>query len=167
MHASMTSTRSKVKVKVMELVKLRKSHFSRSISYAIFAWSSKVTVDSDSMGPVLQLVWARLWNFLLEKLSWEFRLRRMYVLCMLRWPWPDPRSTSRSLTLTFWSSENLRTGRGYNIVIVIAGRPQQAVHAGGNDCQPSCGAFLFNNSVKIQLILIIFGGTQNSEKKLT
>jgi len=26
---------------------------------------------------------------------------------------------------------------------VIAGRPQQAVHAGGNDRQPACGAFLF------------------------
>jgi len=35
MHTSMTSTRSKVKV--MELVKLRKSHFSRSISSAVLA----------------------------------------------------------------------------------------------------------------------------------
>jgi len=26
-------------------------------------------------------------------------------------------------------------------VIVIAGRPQQAVHAGGNDRQPACRAF--------------------------
>jgi len=41
-RASMTSTRSKVKV--MELVKLRKLRFSRYIS-AIFAWSSKLMVD--------------------------------------------------------------------------------------------------------------------------
>ena len=40
----------------MELVKLQKSHFSRSVSSAVFAWSLKVTVDSDSMGPVLQLL---------------------------------------------------------------------------------------------------------------
>ena len=29
-------------------------------------------------------------------------------------------------------------------MIVIAGRPQQAVHAGGDDRQPPCGAFLFS-----------------------
>ena len=35
-----------------------------------------------------------------------------------------------------------RTGRGYNLVIVIAGRLQQAVHAGGSDDrQPPCRAF--------------------------
>jgi len=28
------------------------------------------------------------------------------------------------------------------IVIVIAGRPQEAMHAGGDDRQPPCGAFL-------------------------
>jgi len=28
-------------------------------------------------------------------------------------------------------------------VIVIAGRPQQAVHAGGDDRQPPCWSFLF------------------------
>jgi len=26
---------------------------------------------------------------------------------------------------------------------VIAGRPQEAVHAGGNDCQSPCGSLLF------------------------
>jgi len=51
MHTSMTWTRSKVKV--TELVKLRKLHFSRSISFAIFAWSSKLMVDGDNMGPGL------------------------------------------------------------------------------------------------------------------
>jgi len=34
-------------------------------------------------------------------------------------------------------------GRGYNLVIVTARRPQQAVHAGGDDRQSPCGAFWF------------------------
>ena len=59
MRTSVTSTRSKVKVKVMELPKLRKVHFSRSISSAILAWSSKLMVDGHSMGPALQHVRAR------------------------------------------------------------------------------------------------------------
>ena len=75
-RASMTSTRSKVKVKVMELVKLRKLHFSRSISSAIFVWSSNLMVGSDSVGPSLQL---RMSNFLLGKLSREFKLRGMSI----------------------------------------------------------------------------------------
>jgi len=29
------------------------------------------------------------------------------------------------------------------IVIVIAGRPQEAVHAGGDDCQPPAGIFYY------------------------
>jgi len=42
MHTSVTSTRSKVKVK--EVPKLRKLHFSRSVSSAVFAWSSELMV---------------------------------------------------------------------------------------------------------------------------
>jgi len=79
MHTSVTMTRFEVKVKVMELLKLRKLHFSRSISSAILAWSSKLTVDSDSMGPDLQLIGARCSNFHLGKLSQEFRLRGMSI----------------------------------------------------------------------------------------
>jgi len=44
MSISVTSTRSKVKFKVTELVKLQKLHCSRSISSAIFAYSSKLMV---------------------------------------------------------------------------------------------------------------------------
>ena len=75
-RTSVTSTRSKVKVKVMELPKLRKVHFSSStcISYAGYAWSSKLMVGGHSMGPGLQLVGARFLNFLLGKLSREFKL---------------------------------------------------------------------------------------------
>jgi len=79
MHTSVTSTRSKVKVKVTELPKLRKVHFSRYISSAVFAWSSKVMVDGHSTGPGLQLVGTRFLNFLPEKLSREFKLCPMSI----------------------------------------------------------------------------------------
>jgi len=77
MHTCVTSTRSKVKV--TELPKLRKVHFYRSISSAVFAWSSKVMVGGDSMGPGLQLVGAQFLNFLSGKLSREFKLRHMSI----------------------------------------------------------------------------------------
>jgi len=54
-------------------------HISRSISSATFSWSSKLMVDSDSTGRDLQVVGARFSNFLLGKLSWEFRLRGMSI----------------------------------------------------------------------------------------
>ena len=81
MRPSVTSTRSKVKVKVQvtELPKLRKVHFSRSISSAISACSSKLMVDGHSMGPRLQLVGARFLNFHLGKLSREVKLRPISV----------------------------------------------------------------------------------------
>jgi len=63
----------------MEVPKLGKLHFSRSISSAVLAWSSKLVVDGDSMGPGLQLVGARFSNFLLEKLSRKFKLRGMSI----------------------------------------------------------------------------------------
>jgi len=125
-HADVTLTRSKVKV--MELLKFRKLHFSGSISFAILMLSSKLMVDHDSMGPIVQRIGAQCSNFLLRKLSHDFKLcgmltlhafqmlifpyclRRVtwsgmlvviYVLCMLIWPWPEPRSVSRSLTSEF------------------------------------------------------------------
>ena len=79
MRTSVTSTRSKVKVKVMELPKLRKVHFSRSISSAISAWSSKLMVGGHSMGPGLQLVGALFLNFHLGKLSREFKHRPISI----------------------------------------------------------------------------------------
>ena len=70
MRTSVTSTRSKVKV--TELPKLQKVHFSRSTSSAILAWSSKLMIGGHSMGPGLQLVGARFMNSHLGKLSREF-----------------------------------------------------------------------------------------------
>ena len=135
---------------VTDLLQLRKLHFSTSVSSTVLARSSKLMVDGDSMGPGLQLVRARFSNLLLGKLSREFKLCRMswnsnghalvvrgdtvrwlgmlvvlHVLCMLMWLRPDPASRSRPLT---WSSENPSASRGYNLVIVIAWRPQQAMH---------------------------------------
>jgi len=53
---------------------------SRSISSAILAWSSKLMVGSDSMGPGLQHARARLSNILLAKqVSYGFKLRRMSI----------------------------------------------------------------------------------------
>jgi len=95
--------------------------FSMAISSAILAWSSKLMVDYDNMGPILQLLGARCLNVLLSTPSRDFKLRVMsilqdfqraiflcylrleshgrvcwYVLCMLILSWPDPRSWSRS-----------------------------------------------------------------------
>jgi len=49
MRTSVTSTRSKVRVKVTELPKLPKVHFSTSVSSAVFAWRSKLIIVGDSM----------------------------------------------------------------------------------------------------------------------
>ena len=48
-----TSTRTKVKVKVTELLNLRKVHFYRSIFSAVFAQSLKLMVGRHSIGPGL------------------------------------------------------------------------------------------------------------------
>jgi len=53
MRTSVTSTRSKVKVKVTELLNLRKVHFYRSIFSAVFAQSLKLMVGRHSIGPGL------------------------------------------------------------------------------------------------------------------
>jgi len=68
-----------VEVKVTELPKLQKVHYSRSISSAISAWSSKLMVDGHSMGPGLQLVGALFLNFHPGKLSREFKLRPISI----------------------------------------------------------------------------------------
>jgi len=87
-HADMTLTRCKVKV--TGLLNFRKLHFSRSIPSAILAWSSKLMVECDSMGPSLQLVGARFLNFLLRKVSHEYKLCGMSILQFytnFKWPY--------------------------------------------------------------------------------
>ena len=84
MRTSMTLTWSNVKVKVTELPKLRKLHHSTSVSSAVLAWSSKLMVCGDSMGSGLQIFGARFLNFLLGKLSREFKLR---YFTKFKWPY--------------------------------------------------------------------------------
>jgi len=83
-HADVTLTPSKVKV--TGFLNTQRLHFSRSI-FAILAWNSKLMVDRDSMGPSLQLVRAWFSNFLLRKLSCEFKLRRMSTFTNFKWPY--------------------------------------------------------------------------------
>ena len=49
------------------------------ISSATFVWSSKLTVDIDSMGPDLQLLGGQFSSFLLGKVSLEFKLHGMSI----------------------------------------------------------------------------------------
>jgi len=58
---------------------LQKVHFSRSVSSTGYVWSSKLIVSGHSLGPGLQLIRARFLNFLLGKLSREFKLRPMSI----------------------------------------------------------------------------------------
>jgi len=79
-YADMTFTQSKVKVtehlnfRVLPIA----AHF---YVYLLrhFRMSSKLMVAGDSMGPALQLVRARFSDFLLGKLSQEFKLRGMSI----------------------------------------------------------------------------------------
>jgi len=54
-------------------------YISTYISSATFAWSSKLTVDIDSMGPDPQLLAGHFSNFLLGKVSTEFKLHGMSI----------------------------------------------------------------------------------------
>ena len=49
--------------------------------------SSKLMVDIDSMGPEVQLIGARFSNFLLQKLSREFKLREYRYFTLFKWPY--------------------------------------------------------------------------------
>ena len=74
-YVAITLTRSKVKVKVTDHLNVRQL----PITARFYAWSSKLTVDVDSMGPGLQPVGARFSNFFLEKVSLQFILHGMSI----------------------------------------------------------------------------------------
>ena len=80
--------------------------------------------DYDSMRPSLQQFGAKFLNFSSSWRSCDFRVHGM-------------------LTSPEFSAFYLRAGQGYSLVIMIAGRRQQAVHAGGNDRQPPRGTFWY------------------------
>jgi len=75
------------------------------------------------MGPSLQLIGARFLNFSRSWWSHDFEVPEML--------------TSPECTAFY-----LRAGRRQKLMIVIAGRLQQAVQAGGDNRQPPWGAFL-------------------------
>jgi len=79
MHADMSSTQSEVKIKVTELLKFQQLHFSTSISFAVLAWSSKLMVDYDSMGPSLQLFGTRFLDFSPSWRSRDLEVRKMLI----------------------------------------------------------------------------------------
>jgi len=54
-RTNMTLTRSKVKIKVTELLKFQKLHFSSSISCAILTWSSYLMVNYDNWDLIYSL----------------------------------------------------------------------------------------------------------------
>jgi len=89
-RTSMTLTWSKVKINVTELLKFRKLHFSRFISSAILAWSSKLkcTLTLSFLWWLIMIVWDLVYGLsgMLVVLVW---------LCMLIWPWSNARSRSR------------------------------------------------------------------------
>ena len=51
----------------------RRFRSCKNCTFLGLAWTSKLMVGGDSMGPGLQFVGARLLNFLLGMLSWEFK----------------------------------------------------------------------------------------------
>ena len=130
MRISVTSTRSKVKTKVTELTKLQKLHFSRSISCAVLAcWSlifefpSRRTITRVQTSLNVDISWNSTGHILAVRdatVIWLGTLLVLHLLCMLMWPWPDPMSRSRAFELL---------------------KISEAVHAGGDDHQPPCGAF--------------------------
>jgi len=67
------------KVKVNDLLKFRKLHFSTSTSSAILAWRSQLMGDYDSIGPTLQLFGARFLNFSPSWRSRDFEVRETLI----------------------------------------------------------------------------------------
>ena len=143
-HADVTLTRSKVMV-----MGLQKLHFSRSVSSTILAWCSNLMVFRDSMGPSLQFAVARFSNFLLRKLSCEFKLCGMTILHKFQ-------MAIFRYCLKIRSHNRARSPRCLRLEACDcdAGRLQHAVHAGGNDRQPLPGLFL--SFVTYHLILSLF-----------
>jgi len=102
-------TRSKVKVKITDLLKFQQLHFSTSTSSAVLACHRS---HAQLMGDVITIVRDLVYSFLE----------------------PD-----------FCISPPI----GGHVTSKF--RPQQAVHAGGDDRQPPCGAFYFNKADSSQV----------------
>ena len=125
MYCAWVCDLDRVKVKVRGFLNFQKLHFFRSTFSAILACSSKLAVDYDSTGPTA--CWSPIFEFPFQKtitwlqtlqsvnitqtlkvhisillearVIWSGMLVVLYVLCMLTWPWPNPRWRSRSQLL--------------------------------------------------------------------
>jgi len=133
MHTNVTSTRSKLKVKVTELLKFQKlpilglcpPSFWRGaqkwwlimitwdLVYSLSELSSISEFPSQSAITWLQtscnvdntgISKGHISMLLAARGTWSGMLVVLHVMCILIWPWPDPRSRSRSRG--FWFSEN-------------------------------------------------------------
>jgi len=102
-------------------------------------------VHHTDLGRHLQLVRARFFNFLLGKLSREFKLVRLsifhsnghisvahnatvtclgtlvvlHILCTLMWPWPDPRSRSQSVWISLILFKILALYKSFTYLLTI------------------------------------------------
>jgi len=76
-HTDVTLTLSKVKV--TDLLKFRKLHYSTSTSSAILAWRSQLMGHYNSVGPSLQLFRARFLNFSPSWQSLDFEVHKMMI----------------------------------------------------------------------------------------
>jgi len=125
----------------LKFLKFWKLHFSMSTSSAILACHSQLMGDYNSTGPSVSFSEPGFWisptlsSHMTSKFAKCWHHRKMLI--------------SRESTAFY-----LRAGRGKKLVIVIAGRPQQAMHAGSDDRQPPCGAFFISNECKIFCICL-------------
>ena len=117
------------------------------ISSAALAWSSKLMVAGDSMGRGLQLVGVRFLNFLLGKLSWEFKLRRMSIfheiqMAIFRWGYSQMVGHAGYYRYSAcWYDLDPIQGQGQGHGAFELPKISETVRAGGDS--PLCGAFWF------------------------
>ena len=123
-------------------------YISMYISSATFAWSSILTVDIDSMGPGLQLLGGQFLNFLLGKVSLEFKLHGMSIFHNIQmatyfdtgWCYSYMVGYAGSPTYCVcWCDLDPIQGQGQGHGAFELPTTSEAVHAGGDDCSPLVG----------------------------
>jgi len=122
-------------------------YISRYISSATFAWSSKLTVDIDSMGPGLQLFGGQFSNFLLGKVPLEFKLHGMSIFDDIQmatyfgteWCYSD-------MYCVCWYDLDPIQGQGQGYGAFELPTTSEAVHAGGDDRSPLAGLSGYSRS---------------------
>jgi len=110
-------------------------YISPYISSATFAWSSKLTVDIDSMGPGIQLIGRQFSNFLLGKVSLEFKLHGMSIFHDIQMA--TYFGTGWCIYCVCWYDLDPIQGQGRGAFELPT--TSKAVHAGGDDRSPLAG----------------------------